>query len=315
MPQNSGKRATVNILLSTYNGDRYLRELLDSLERQTWPEINIHIRDDGSNDNSLEKMQKFCRTCRFPTRFEQGGNIGVKRSFLSLLRNTKGRNALYAFCDQDDVWKPNKVLRAVEHIGRQQNPHSTLYCSRLEYVDKNLGHLGYSAIPHNIGFSNAVVENIATGCSVVFGERIRTLLLQANPEDMVMHDWWAYLVASAFGQVAYDNQATLRYRQHGGTLTPWEPGLVKLRARARELIKRLWSQKHDGLESINQATRFLATYPDIPEQHRKIVEQLINLKGKGKLHRKLQYILNPEVTRTNPIEQWSLKLMILLGWH
>lgn len=315
MPQISDKRVTVNILLSTYNGGRYLGELLDSLEQQTWPEINIHIRDDGSGDNSLEEIQKFRRTCRFPTRFEQGGNIGVNCSFLSLLRNTKGKNELYAFCDQDDVWKPGKILRAVEHIERQQNPDSTLYCSRLEYVDENLVHLGYSAIPHNIGFGNAIVENIAIGCSVVFGERIRTLLLQANPEDMMMHDWWAYLVASAFGQVTYDNQATIRYRQHGDTLTPWEPGLVKLGARARELIKRRWSREYDGLESINQATRFLSTYPDIPEQHRKIVERLTDLKGKGQLHRKLQYILNPEVTRTNPAEQWSLKLMILLGWH
>jgi glycosyltransferase involved in cell wall biosynthesis len=315
MPGNSEGNRTVHILLSTYNGENYLQELLDSLERQNWPDLEIHIRDDGSSDKSAGIIRTFCSESRFATHFSQGSNIGVNSSFMTLLRDAGGDHALYAFCDQDDIWLPDKIRRAVEHIESTQQPASTLYCSRLEYVDNNLGHLGYSAIPRTIGFSNAVVENIATGCSVVFGERIRTLMLQARPEDMMMHDWWAYLVASAFGHVVYDDQPVIRYRQHADAVTPWEPGLVKLRARARGLVRRLVARQHNGLESLNQAHRFLATYDDIAEQHRHLVERLSNLKGRGKIYRKLKYILSPEVARTNPVEHWSLKLMILLGWH
>jgi glycosyltransferase involved in cell wall biosynthesis len=306
---------TVHILLSTYNGERYLRELLDSLDSQTWPHTLIHIRDDGSVDSTCSIVRQFCRTCRFPTHFRAGRNIGVIRSFLSLLRDSGASNSLYAFCDQDDVWKPNKLRRAVDHIGRQKDPAGTLYCSRLEYIDGNGKHLGYSAIPRRIGFANAVVENIATGCSIVLGERIRTLLLQGDPSDMIMHDWWAYLVASAFGHIAYDCFPTIQYRQHGNTVTPWEPGLVKIRARTRGLLKRIRSREHQGLESLNQALHFLTTYTDIPPRHRLTVQRLSVLREKKQFLKRLQYIVNSEVTRTNPVEHWSLKLMILLGWH
>ncbi|GMQ83465.1 MAG: hypothetical protein BMS9Abin06_0199 [Gammaproteobacteria bacterium] len=304
----------VNILLSTYNGERFIAEQLDSLFNQTYSNIAIHIRDDGSTDSTVDLINSH-PTNNKPVIFTGGNNIGVIPSFQQLLASSGAPGDLYAFCDQDDVWKPEKIARAVEWIMKRREPDRVLYCTRLEYVDEHLKHLGYSLIPRLTGFSNAVVENIATGCTVVFGETIRRLILEGTPDDMMMHDWWAYLAASAFGDIVYDDFPSIQYRQHGDTVTAWEPGLVKLRARARGLIDRLKMREHKGLDSLNQAIHFLDTYPNTPDDAKTIVNTLVELRENGKLWQRLRYVAHPEVLRTNSIENWSLKPMILFGWH
>ena len=304
----------VNILLSTYNGARFISEQLDSLYEQTYPNIAVHIRDDGSTDNTLELISSH-PICSRVVSVTSGSNIGVAPSFLELLANNGSVGELYAFCDQDDVWKLDKISRAVDRIANQPDPKKVLYCTRLEYVDEHLEFLGLSLLPRLVGFRNAVVENIATGCTVVFGDTIRQLMMRANPADMMMHDWWAYLVASAFGTVVYDELHSIQYRQHGGTVTSWEPGLVKIGTRARGLVARLRLHEHKGLESLNQAIRFLDTYPDTSNKDKAIVELLVALRERGMLWKRICYVVNSEVVRSNGIENWSLKPMILLGWH
>ena len=309
-----GKTPKVNILLSTYNGERFISEQLDSLLNQTYPNITIHIRDDGSNDSTVDLINRYM-SGNNSISFSAGDNIGVVRSFMQLLACSGNPGELYAFCDQDDVWKPDKVARAVARITERPDPGSVLYCTRLEYVDEHLGHLGYSLVPRYVGFGNAVVENIAVGCTVVFGERIRQLVLQGAEVEMMMHDWWAYLTASAFGDLIYDDYPSICYRQHGGTVTAWEPGLVKLGKRARGFVARILKQKHKGLDSLNQAIRFLEIYPDAPDNAKAIVNTLVDLRENGRLWRRIRYVMHPEVLRSNPIESCALKPMILFGWH
>lgn len=304
----------VNILLSSYNGERFIAEQLDSLFNQTYSNIAIHIRDDGSTDNTVDLINS-CLAHNKPFTLTRGNNIGVVASFLHLLASSGGPGDLYAFCDQDDVWKSEKIARAVEKIMNRPVPDRVLYCSRLEYVDEYLKHLDYSLIPRFVGFSNAVVENIATGCTVVFGETIRQLILEGTPDDMMMHDWWAYLIASVFGEIVYDDIPSIQYRQHGNTVTAWEPGLVKLRARARGFTKRMKMREHKGLDSLNQAIHFLEIYPNAPDDAKEIVNTLVKLRANGKIWQRVRYVMHPEVLRTNPIENWSLKPMILFGWH
>jgi len=304
----------VNILLSTYNGEQFITEQLDSLYNQTYSNIAIYIRDDGSTDNTIDLINAHPINNKLAALTTEN-NIGVIPSFLKLLAHSGKTGDLYAFCDQDDIWKPEKISRAVEQIVDRPEPDKVLYCSRLEYVDQHLKHLGYSLTPRLTGFSNAVVENIATGCTVVFGETIRKLILEGKSEKMMMHDWWAYLTASAFGDIVYDDFPSIQYRQHGSTVTAWEPGLVKLRARAHGLIRRLKMREHQGLDSLNQAVLFLETYHSAPDDAKAIVNNLVELREKGKLLQRFQYVVHPQVLRTNPIENWSLKPMILFGWH
>ncbi len=304
----------VNILLSTYNGERFVTELLDSLFRQSYSNIALHIRDDGSTDSTVDLIKSHLIQNKSVT-LTVGSNIGVIPGFLKLLANSGEPGDLYAFCDQDDVWKPEKVARAVEQIVNRPEPDRVLYCSRLEYVDEHLRHLEFSLIPRLVGFNNAVVENIAIGCTVVFGESIRQLILKGNSGDMIMHDWWAYLVASVFGDVIYDDVPSIQYRQHDRTFTAWEPGHAKLRSRAHEFMNRLRRREHKGLDSLNQALCFLNTYPNVPDDAKKIVNTLIELRSNGRFWQRLHYAMHPEVLRTEPLENRALKAMILFGLH
>lgn len=311
---NGLKHPKVNILLSTYNGERFIIEQLDSLFNQTYKNIVIYIRDDGSTDRTVEIIRSYSDQNK-QLKLTTGTNLGVIPSFLQLLSSSGSIDDLYAFCDQDDVWRPEKISRAVAQIMGRPEPGKVLYCTRLEYVDENLKHLGHSPIPRRIGFSNAIVENIATGCTVVFGATIRKLLLNGSPDAMLMHDWWAYLVASAFGDIIYDEFPSIQYRQHGNTVTPWEPGLVKLRRLTIGFIGRITMQKHKGLSSLNQAIHFLETYPDTPSDAKEIIQALVELRENGKIWQRIKYVIHPEVERTDPIENILLKPLILFGWH
>jgi rhamnosyltransferase len=302
----------ISIALCTYFGAQYLREQLESIAAQTRKPDELIICDDGSTDTTVSIIKDFSSNTPFPVHFYVNTlNLGVTENFIKALQLCNGD--LVAFSDQDDVWLPDKLARAEQMIQQSADPAATLYCSRLQYVNASLAPLDLSHVPSAIGFQNAIVENIATGCSVVLGLEVRRLLLRAAPSDMVMHDWWAYLVATAFGQVVYDPIPTVLYRQHGSNVAGWEPKPRKIWNRTKWLAQRLLADKR-GMDSLSQAERFISTYPDIPQERRRIVEELLGLRDAGLLSR-LRYVLHPRVERNDAIENFGLKAMLLMGWH
>lgn len=302
----------ISVALCTYNGAKFLREQLASIAAQTQPPAEMVICDDGSEDATISIVKDFASNAPFPVHFHVNPlNLGVRENFSKAVALCSGD--LIAFSDQDDVWLSHKLARAEKMIHQSANPVATLYCSRLQYINAGLAPLGLSPVPSAISFQNAIVENIAIGCSVVFGLDVRRRILQAAPSDMMMHDWWAYLVAAAFGQVVYDPTPTVLYRQHGGNVAGWEPKPLKIWNRTKWLTKRLLADNR-GMDSLNQATRFIATYPDIPQESRRIVEELLRLRDASVLNR-MRYVLRPRVARNDAIENFGLKVMLLMGWH
>lgn len=298
--------------MCTYNGERYLAAQLESIAAQTRPPAEIVVCDDVSTDGTLALLQSFAARSPFPVRiYRNDVRLGPAGNFKKAIGLCEEQ--LVALADQDDVWVANKFEHALKAILRSTDPRATLYCTRLQYVDEDMRPIRFSPIPHHIGFANAVVENIATGCSVVFGEEIKQRFLQADPKDMVMHDWWAYLVATAFGQVIYDPTPTVLYRQHGRNVTGWEPKPLKIWNRTKWLIQRLLADNR-GMDSLNQAVRFITTYPEIPQENRWIVEELLRLRDTGVLGR-IRYAIHPRVERNDVIENFGLKVMLLFGWH
>lgn len=207
----------VNILLSTYNGEKYLPELLDSIANQTYPHLKITIRDDGSTDNTIAIIDEFARK-RNGVVIIKGSHMGITGSFFTLLKEADPCG-YYAFCDQDDVWLPDKVERAVNAINRFPEGTPVMYCSAYKLVDENLRPIGKplskAIIP---GFGNALVENNATGCTIVLNNAARDKLVKKLPRRALMHDWWVYLVVSAFGTVIYDPVPSILYRQHSSNV-------------------------------------------------------------------------------------------------
>lgn len=219
-----GKVKKIQVLMSTYNGEKYIREQLDSILSQDCEAVGtarlrLLIRDDGSVDGTQKILEEYAAKYPEQMRWYQGENQGVIRSFFDLIRHSDDEADYYALADQDDYWKPGKLSRGIEilkEMPEDDTPH--LYCCRPLLVDEELEPL-VSEIrrpPMRPAFANALVENIVTGCTTVMNRTLRDMVRNNPPGFTVMHDWWLYLVASCFGKVYYDETPYICYRQHGG---------------------------------------------------------------------------------------------------
>ncbi len=304
----------VLVLLSTYNGEHYLVELLDSLYAQTTQNFSLWVRDDGSSDRTLEILRQY-RTCHDNITLIEGSNIGVIGSFMTLVRECSVEpGQLYAFCDQDDIWFPEKLARATVNITAAKNPSAALYCSRLIYTDNALHPIGTSAIPRFFGFENALVENVAIGCTMVFGEIIRQKMLAANPERMMMHDWWAYLVAGAFGEVIYDSEPGIYYRQHATNTVGWNKRLTGMLRKSRGFLANILKDRQ-GLQSLRQAACFLETYPELASEKQATIREILSLREHSGLWVRYRFLRQTKIQRNHALENFILNLTILLNLH
>lgn len=206
----------VQVLLSSYNGEKYLAAQLESILTQDYEEISILIRDDGSTDHTLEIIQ--CYADKYTNiGYYVGENIGVQQSFFQLMQHADKTADYYAFSDQDDVWLPEKIRQAVQLLEKQDQSLPLLYASKTTLVDAGLKEIPIRKKEVKIRpkFGNALVENVCTGCTEVFNRRLLELVTKQLPTYAIMHDWWLYLCATAFGQVYYDVNSYILYRQHG----------------------------------------------------------------------------------------------------
>jgi len=219
----------VAILLSTYNGAPFLPEQLGSLAAQEGLGGTALLwRDDGSTDNTREILRGF----KLPGGMvreaaELPGRLGAARSFLALLAAAP-EAPFYAFCDQDDVWLPGKLARAMEHLASLPADRPAFYCGRQQLVDAALQPLGLSPVPRRpLGFGNALGQNVATGCTMVLNAAARRLMVAAPPPPAgSIHDWWCYLmVTGAGGQVLFDPEPCILYRQHGRNVIGAAPSM------------------------------------------------------------------------------------------
>lgn len=302
----------VSIALCTFNGAAFLKDQLASYAAQTSKPAELVAIDDGSSDDTVEILENFAESASFPVRiYKNVHNLGVRANFQRAIARCTGD--LIALSDQDDVWLPRKLERAVAMLRGSSRPELSLYFCRLAYVDSELSQIGQSSKLIDPRFANAVVENVATGCTVVFGSEIQKMLSQANPDHMVMHDWWLYLLATGFGHVLYDEDVGVLYRQHAFNVAGWKPRLRRIPDRIRSTSKRLWAGKV-GMDSLNQAAHFVETYQNLPEYNRKLIAQLIELRA-APLCARLKYALNPEVYRNDPLENFGLRMLLTIGWH
>jgi glycosyltransferase involved in cell wall biosynthesis len=222
----------ITILLSTYQGERFLDEQLSSIAKQSYDDWKLMWRDDGSSDETIDYMEAF--SIQNPGRVipvdATAGNLGAAESFMYLLAKAP-EDGFFAFCDQDDVWLPEKLSRSIDALCEVSNDIPAIYCTRQYLVDKNLKPIGYSQKPKRPpSFRNALVQNIATGCTIVMNAQARSVILSARMPKNSMHDWWAYLaVTAAGGKIIFDNEPSLLYRQHDAN-TIGSPGDIFSRA-------------------------------------------------------------------------------------
>lgn len=212
----------VAILLCTYNGARFLAEQLDSLDSQTHRGWVLIVSDDGSSDQTLEILHQY--QAKWPKGkmiIRNGPQRGFCQNFLSLACDAEIKADYFAFCDQDDVWLPEKIAVALQTIAANQNNNIPfLYCGRTTYVTEDLKPCGISPLfVFPPSFRNALVQSIAGGNTMVFNLAAKILIEKAGPLNVSSHDWWLYqLISGAEGDVFYDPVPYLLYRQHDGAL-------------------------------------------------------------------------------------------------
>jgi glycosyltransferase involved in cell wall biosynthesis len=210
--------ALVAILLCTFNGGRFLAEQLDSLEAQAHQNWVVIASDDGSTDQTLEILQQY--QAKWPSgklTIRSGPQKGFSQNFLSLACDPQIKADYYAFCDQDDVWLPEKLYAALKNIIFHQDPNIPyLYCGRSKYVTENLKPCGMSPLfVFPPSFRNALVQSIAGGNTMVFNTAAKNLIEKVGIVGVPSHDWWLYqLISGVEGIVFYDKLPQLLYRQH-----------------------------------------------------------------------------------------------------
>lgn len=231
----------VAILLSTFNGEAYLREQLGSLLTQTHDNWVLYWRDDGSRDGTVAVMRDFTATAgqgRCVQIVQPDTRQGVTASFLALLAAvapTLGEWDSVAFADQDDVWLPCKIERGLAALHREPLSRPALYCARQRLVTATLSPLGTSRPSRTAGFPASLTQNIATGCTVMLNGAAARMVAASRPAPATLHDWWCYLVVSAAGgAVLHDDEPVVLYRQHAGNLvgsptSTWRRGVAAIR--------------------------------------------------------------------------------------
>lgn len=224
--------ARVAILLSTYQGERYLTPQLHSLLSQTHQDWVLYWRDDGSTDGTPGLMRDFM------ARLEAGraialadnGRLGTTESFIRLLRRAHADgNAMVAFADQDDVWLPEKLARGVRALASVAEPLPALYFARQVLVDAGLRRIALSfRLRRPPGFPACLTQNLATGCTVLMNRAAMALVAGSTPPPGSLHDWWSYIMVSAHGgPLLADPEPTVLYRQHESNAIGAPNGLVR----------------------------------------------------------------------------------------
>ena len=257
----------ISILMATYNGEKYLSEQLDSLFAQTVQDFTLYISDDCSTDRTVRIIESYSQ--KHPGRIifsRRSSNSGsAKFNFLNLM--TAHKDDYVMLCDQDDVWLANKIELTLKRMKQAEQEHgistpllvhteltATNFC-----LSRNIGqyHLLGDLDCTRTALNYALVQNIVAGCTIMYNRALAKLIIKPL-EYCTMHDWWLFLIASAFGKTVYLSEPTILYRQHGNNSV----GVSEIKT-AKYIIQKLTALqqiKRSLQNSSNQARSFRKSY-------------------------------------------------------
>lgn len=316
---------TVQVLMSTYNGARYLPQQLRSILLQKGVKISLLIRDDGSQDRTLEILEALKKRYRNITVYT-GCRCGAAGSFYDLMQHADMLADYYAFADQDDVWKKDKLFRAVSLLEAQPQSLPVLYASKVVYASENLNRC--QKFPYGIrrrpSFGNALMENICMGCTEVFNQNLLRLVKEHLPPDYIMHDWWMYLTAAYFGKVIYDQHEYMLYRQHGdntiGMQNRWSRRWIHRMQHIRKMKYKL-SRQAEAFKSVYTGLLEPADNRYLPGGYK---ERSCSMGYKDSLYllcgyresfgKRCRIVCNKNIYRQNALDDAICRLLFMIGF-
>ena len=276
----------ITVLMSAYNGEAYIRQQIDSVLAQDLDaRLTLLIRDDGSTDATrtiLEEYQAAGKLSWYP-----GENLGPERSFWHLIHNAP-ESDYYALCDQDDVWLPHKLSRAVAQLREQK---AQLYCSAFIATDGELNPIEYHHSPLNqyTDYAHSLIYSTAAGCTFVFTHEARAAAMayDMDTHPAIIHDWLLHkIVTVTGGKMIFDPVGSIYYRQHGhNTIGAQKSGLQGLAVRVKRFLggesRQVRSNCAKALldvygsrveDEVRDALDLVANYAEDPQKRKKLLK-------------------------------------------
>jgi glycosyltransferase involved in cell wall biosynthesis len=283
--------------MSTYNGEMYLQEQLDSIYNQTGVTVCLSVRDDGSDDSTRTILGK--NNLELLPRVGDGGNLGPAKSFLHLIKSVTC-DEYVAIADQDDIWHPHKMSKAIMALEKFEHLPA-LYCSNVKLYSEHKLDDPNSALPAPM-LPLSIFQNSAMGCTIVLNNRAHQIIQRSSGTGMVMHDWYILLVILSVGKVIFDPSESMLYRLHANQAIGWK---------RKRNFRRVFSLKN-LLPPLRQAEGvYREFYDQIPPHSREIFETILDI-SKVPLGRKIVLLFGGRLTlRQNMLESTWTKIRLL----
>lgn len=295
--------------MATYNGADHVAEQIQSFQRQTHGDWSLTVGDDGSQDDTLVRIEQTMAGSDHPLRITKANGGNGARNFLTLLTTAPcGDDEFVALSDQDDVWLEDKLSRAIEQLAEVPANIPTLYCSRTLLTDAALRPSGPSRLHSKFSFRNATVQNVVAGNTTVLNKAAMDLVRAAGVVDVKYHDWWLYLlITGAGGRVLYDPAPSLYYRQHGENELGENRSLQARLKRAMMVNDGRWAVWVDkNLQALTSVSPLLT--PDTQD----MLARLAPLSGASRKERR-RWLATLKPYRQSRIETAALYGSILAG--
>lgn len=304
--------ATVEILLATYNGEKYIREQIDSILNQDYQDWIVRACDDASQDSTYEILKEYKN--KYPEKFiiqrNEEGFGSAKLNFMNLIKNSECEYVMC--CDQDDVWLPNKISLTLQTMKKNEEKGiPVLVHTDLKVVDENLGiksesFFQYSKLNKEAGYRELLIQNSVTGCTMMLNRELVTLLNRdMNISKILMHDWLAALIAAAKGKICFVDEATILYRQHSvNSVGAKQYGLALFieKAKNHNIRKSL-------VDTTVQAAEVAEWYRDeLGTERYELTKQYSEVFGKNKFARVYFYIKNQVLKSAFSRKIWQILL-------
>lgn len=299
----------VNIVLAAYNGEKHIRTQLDSILKQTYQNIIITVRDDGSTDRTVEIIEEYVK--KYPEKIVlqecDGENLKCPGSFYRILRQCE-KTDYYAFCDQDDIWEPEKIEWAVEKL-EEEKKEGRLYISSYDYYTES-GEFIRHFPPQSaeIHLREVLYHTPGSGFTLVFDEWIREKFVLEKDPGTEMHDRWLIRAAVCFGKVIYDPRSTARHIRHEEAVTVEDAGNKNLFVHfiKDELLSDVAVKAKKDLMYFYQMWQ-----ADLKEEDRKLIEKFV--RSHGGIKNWFQKVFYRGRLRSRMLGEIALRMLFFIG--
>ena len=275
--------------MSTYNGEKYVKEQIDSILLQKYVDVYLYIRDDGSTDDTVKIIHEYEKKHSNVILINRNNrvNLGINKGILEFLLFAKHKLSdidYFAFADQDDKWLDDKLVSAVRLIDVYKNTQSIndqpiLYYSKKTWTDETLNKLYDDEIIDTKGdYFDLFLSGVAYGCTFVFNRKLLEKTLEGPPSYMLAYDVYMHRLARSMNSIIVaDKTSHILYRRHENTITSGRP--IKVSISPIILIKRIISNKN-AFHTVQRYVREIYNlhYDDLGEKQKELFELVLGYK-------------------------------------